>query len=370
LPTVRTVRATASRQWRWALVAVGTAALVSIPAIVDAWPAKASEIDASSLRARIMASADTPYQGYIEGHGGIHLPDLPGAADLSTLISDTSRIRIWYSSPDRWRSDLLYSGGERDRYKTPTGLWVWDSGTHRSTFVNTETQLRLPIPTDITPPELARRALAAAQPSELSPLGGRRVAGHDASGIRIVPREPASTIGAIDLWADPATGLPLRVDVFAKGHDEPTLQTSFLDLQMKAPDANLLSFHPPRRSVARDDGDALDLVQAIELYSDSKLPATLAGLPRRTEKPGAAATYGRGFGVVGVLALPEQFVTDTLRALPATKRPWGHTAAVVSTALVNGMIFALDGTAYIVGGPVSVKELDRVAAAIAAGGSS
>ena len=73
--------------------------------------------------------------------------------------------------------------------------------------------------------------------------------------------------------------------------------------------------------------------------------------------------------MVGVLALPDQFVTDTLRALPTSKRPWGHTAAVVQTPLVNGMIFAVDGTAYIVGGPVTVKELDRVAADIVSRGS-
>ena len=63
-----------------------------------------------------------------------------------------------------------------------------------------------------------------------------------------------------------------------------------------------------------------------------------------------------------MLALPEQFVTDTLRALPTSERPWGRTVALVRTPLVNGMIFAVDGTAYIVGGPVTLAELDRVAA--------
>jgi hypothetical protein len=39
---------------------------------------------------------------------------------------------------------------------------------------------------------------------------------------------------------------------------------------------------------------------------------------------------------------------------------------VVSTPLVNGLLFADHGTAYIVGGPVTLKELDRVAAEIVA----
>ncbi len=367
---MRTVGATLGRQWRWALVGTGAAGLIALPAIVGRLPAAASDLSASQLVARIRQSAAQPYQGYAEGHGGLRLPELPGAADLSTLISDTSRMRMWYAGPNSWRSDLLYSGGERDRYRTPNGLVTWDSGVHTATFVPGDTQLRLPIPPDLMPPDLARRIVAAATASEISLLPSKKIAGHDGAGLRIVPTTDVTTVARIDLWADSTTGLPLRVQITAKGHDHPSLETSFLDLEMKAPDADLVAFKPPAGSVNNDQGDALDLVQAIELYSDNQLPSELAGLPRRTSAPSAAATYGTGFDVVGVLALPDRFVTDTLRALPASQRPWGHTAAVVKTPLINGMIFALDGTAYILGGPVTVKELDRVAAALAAGSGS
>jgi hypothetical protein len=360
------VRAELRRHWRWALVATGAAGLVVLPAVVAAVPVHGSGSSAAELSSRILASTNQPYEGYVEGHGGLRLPDLPGAADLSTLTSDTSRVRVWYAGPQRWRTDLLYSGGERDRYRTPEGLWIWDSGVHTSSFVEGDTQLRLPLPSDATPPDLARRILDAAKPSELSPLSPRRIAGHDGDGLRIVPASPASTIAKIDLWADTKSGLPLAVEVTAKGRDHPSFETSFLDLRIQPPDPKLVAFTPPKGSQTDDSGDALDLVQAIELYSDTKLPAELAGLPRRTAEASAAATYGTGFDVVAVLALPDRFVTDTLRALPASTRPWGHTAAVVTTPLVNGMLFAIDGTAYILGGPVTVKELDRVAAAIAA----
>ena len=355
------------RQWRWVLVGTGVVALVALPAIVDALPAPSAEVDVSALTARILASADQPYHGYAEGRGAMRLPELPGAADLSTLVSGTSRMRLWYESSDRWRTDLLYSGGERDRYRTPEGIWTWDSGTHGTTFLAGETQLRLPLPIDLTPPDLARRILDAAEPEEISALPARTVAGHEAVGLRIVPRTDVSTIAKVDLWADAATGLPLRVEVTADGRDNPSVETGFLDLTIEAPDPDLVTFEPPPGSVTSDqETDAVDFVQAIELYSATKLPDTLAGLPRRTTLPSGAATYGEGFDVVGVLALPEQFVSDTLRALPSSKRPWGHTAAVVSTPLVNGLLFAEKGTAYIVGGPVTMKELDRVAADIVA----
>ena len=76
------------------------------------------------------------------------------------------------------------------------------------------------------------------------------------------------------------------------------------------------------------------------------------------------AIYGEGYTSVGVLALPQEFITDTLRALPASERPWGRTAALIRTPLVNDMIFANGGTAFILGGPVTVAELDRMAEAL------
>ena len=352
--------AAARRQWRWGLLGLGVLALVGMPAIVDALPVERSGLPLETLVDRIETSADRPYHGYAEGRGALRLPELPGAADLATLMSDTSRMRLWYDGPDRWRTDLLYSGGERDRYGEPDGMWVWDSGTHRSVFVQDETQLRLPIPIDLTPPDLARRLLGAAQPGELEPLAPRRIAGQDGDGLRIRPSAPESTIDTIDIWADAETGLPLHVEVTAKGRDNPSLQSGFLELEQEPPDPDLVSFEPPSGGVQQQDAD-LDLVQAIERYSRTMLPDTLAGRRRATGQASAAAIYGDGYTSVGVLALPQEFITDTLRALPTSDRPWGKTAALIRTPLVNGMIFADGGTAFILGGPVTVAELDRLA---------
>ncbi len=138
-------------------------------------------------------------------------PELPGAADLSTLVSDTSRMRLWYDGPDAWRTDLLYSGGERDRYGQPDGMWVWDSGTHRSVFVQGETQLRLPIPIDLTPPGPgspaagrgpARRAGGARRPPHRRTR--RRRGADPALGLRRRPSTP-STSGPIPRPASRST---------------------------------------------------------------------------------------------------------------------------------------------------------------------
>jgi hypothetical protein len=359
------VLAAVRREWRWALVGLVVLALVASPAVVDALPASGSGVATDALVTRILDSEDQAYYGYAEARGGLRLPELPGAADLSTLISDTAKMRLWYESAQRWRTDLLYSGGERDRYRTAEGTWTWDSGTHESVFVEGDTQLRLPLPVDLTPPELGRRLLAAADPAEITSIGARRVAGYTGDGLRITPASSVSTIDTIDVWADADTGLTLRVEVTAKGHDRPSFQTGFLELEQGAPDPQLVAFDPPSDSRRRDRGsENLDLVQAIERYSETMLPDTIAGLDRRTDVANAAATYGEGFDVIAVLALPEAFITDTLRALPTSARPWGRTVALVRTPLVNGMIFVMDHTAYIVAGAVTVAELDRVAEAM------
>src|SRR5262245_13585226 len=51
---------------RWALVAAGTLLLCGLPALIGAWPVGAAGLSASQLRARILASAAVPYQGYAE----------------------------------------------------------------------------------------------------------------------------------------------------------------------------------------------------------------------------------------------------------------------------------------------------------------
>ena len=81
------------RQWRWVVVLGVVVALLALPAAVDALPAQRSSVGPDDLVSKIEDSAGQPYHGYAEGHGGLRLPELPGAADLSTLTSDTSRIR-------------------------------------------------------------------------------------------------------------------------------------------------------------------------------------------------------------------------------------------------------------------------------------
>ena len=100
------------------------------------------------------------------------------------------------------------------------------------------------VPT-VVPPALAIRLLNEAGPrAKRSLLPPQRVAGYSAAGLRIVPASPASTIGQADIWADPASGLPLRVEILSRSSPVPALETQFLQVSPWRPDLGVLTPQP------------------------------------------------------------------------------------------------------------------------------
>jgi hypothetical protein len=114
----------------WALVAALAVVAVLAPQVPDWLPASAKQVDPATLRDRILASTDRPHQGYAEITGTLALPELPKLADLTSLLTTTTRVRTWYAGPDRWRFDVITGVGERDVYRTPTGEFTWDYGAN------------------------------------------------------------------------------------------------------------------------------------------------------------------------------------------------------------------------------------------------
>ncbi|MGH3421027.1 MAG: hypothetical protein ACRDOD_15760, partial [Streptosporangiaceae bacterium] len=200
---------------RWAVVAACVALLCGLPVIASALPVSVPQLTAGQLRARILASADESYAGYAESNATFGLPELSGLSSVTSLLDGVTKMRVWQAAPQLWRVDVLSDDGERDTYQLgPTG-YEWNSGAQLLTEVvpalaGTAT-IRLPRAADLVPTALAQRVLSlvgtsAARFSTLPPL---RVAGQSAAGLRVTPTDPASTIGSVDIWAQPSTGLPL-----------------------------------------------------------------------------------------------------------------------------------------------------------------
>jgi hypothetical protein len=355
--------------WRWLVAGGAVVVLVALPGLVGAVPARDRPVAAGELLARVLRSEPVPYQGYAESRAGLGLPDVPRAGRVVALLGETTRMRAWVAGPAAWRVDELTPIGERDLYGTGSGTWQWDSGARRAVATRGEAAVRFARPADLLPPELGRRVAAAAGAGEVTRLGARRVAGVNALGLRIVPRSAGTTVARADLWADPASGLPVRVELTARGQREPIVTSAFLDLELGPPDPASVRFAVPADADVQRD-EVPDLARAIDRFSPFALSDQLAGLERRTEFGGAASTYGRGFELVAVLAFPARFsprTRDFLERAPTRAGAWGE-ASVIATPLLNGMIFERQGVAYALAGTVTQPVLDRVAADLARDG--
>ena len=355
-----------ARPWRWLALLGAVALLAALPAVVAALPVAAPPLGAAELLAKVRGSTAAPYQGYAESRASLGLPDLPVVGRQTALLGGITRIRAWVASPTLWRVDELTAIGERDLYHDESETQEWDSGSSRVARTFGDPVVRFARPADLLPPELGRRLAAAATPDEARPLPPRRVAGVDALGLRITPRSPITTVAGVDLWADPSSGLPVRVELTARGGAGPIIVTSFLDLRQQAPEASTVRFRVPADAQV-DFDEAPDLARAVERFSPFVLPDSLGGSPRRTEVASAASTYGRGYDLVAALAFPARISSrtrDFLETVPSKQGPWGR-ASEIATPLLNAMVFEREGAVFALSGTVGFRALEAIATQLA-----
>ncbi|HEY2576419.1 MAG TPA: hypothetical protein VGI74_08940 [Streptosporangiaceae bacterium] len=359
---------------RWAVVAGGIALLCALPVVDSALPVTVPHISAAQLRTRILASADQPYAGYAESDASFGLPSLPGFGDVSSLLDGVTRMRVWQAAPDSWRVDVLADVGERDTYQAPHASYIWDSSSELLTEVLGQSPVRLPRAADLVPSSLALRLLReAGTAARIATLPARRVAGLPATGLRVIPRQPGSTIAQIDIWAEPGNGFPLRVEIFGKGSARPAIETEFLQVSPWRPDKAVLT---PQRGpgTAFTQTDAADLSGALGDLGPVLLPATLAGRLRSTTPFGfdEVGLYGQGLGTFAALEIDGSVGLDLIAGARSEggivlKGPHWY-GVLVSTPLVNAILLHPRPTVgtYVVAGFVDRQILERAARDLAA----
>lgn len=349
------------------MVLIAVALLASVPVVLQHRPAANADIPATELLARIQHSSGVAYSGYAESSGTLDLPSVSQFGAVSDLLSSRTQLRVFARGSDDWRVDTVSPVGETDLHATPAGLWSWDYESSTSTFTDGtgSEPARLPRADDLLPANLARRLLSQALPTEVSRIGAARIAGHDAVGLRLRPVEPQSTIDRVDVWALAASGLPVRVNVYAKGASVAVLTTAMLDLSTSRPSAADTAFRPPVPNKVRSQSQ-LDIVSLVNRLGRARPPAELAGLPRNIESIGAVGAYGRG--VTAMLAVPvPPRLSGTLRTqLAATVGSSGVADAdniALSLAGVNLLMLPQDGDgwAWLLIGTVTADALRTAA---------
>jgi hypothetical protein len=357
------------RLLRWGAVAAGVALLVALPSAVRLLPARGSDIPAAALLARIQASDQAGYSGYAEAVGGLRLPLTDQFSALTDLFGDRTRLRVWWRGPADWRVDTVEATGESDLHTDRTGTWTWDyedSNARRSA----PPRVRLPQPADLDPAQLGRRLLAEAAATEVTRLPARRVAGRDAPGLRLKPTDPQTTITHLDVWADPDTGVPLRLAVYGVGADRPVIETSYLDFTSNRPEQAVTAFEPPPGNDITVEGGNEDLAARVDEFAPFLPPAELAGYPlrQRVEGLGSVGTYGRGVTVLTAVPLPGQIAARLDRQLDETP---GIQRTAVGPLLAVGPLSLLltdrdlGGRTWLLAGTITTAALLRAAADLA-----
>jgi hypothetical protein len=359
---------------RWALVAAGVALLCGLPVIASALPVNVPRLSASQLRARILASADESYAGYAESNATFGLPPVPGLTGLTSLLNGATKMRVWQATPTRWRVDVLSDAGERDTYQlSGCRSYIWDSGDELLTEVRGPQVYRLPRPADLVPPALALRLLSeAGRQASYRVIAPVRVAGRHAAGLRVTPADPASTIGRIDIWADPSSGLPLLVEIFGRGLGRPALESQFFQVSPWHADQRVLTpvRAPGTGFTVTRSGNLAGVLSNLGLVA---LPAQLAGRIRQPVQHGfeQVGVYGGGLSTFVVLGVRgsdgRNLIPDAISAGGTPLSIASGPGVVIGAPLINAIIFRPAGffVTFLMAGTVSAGLLEQAATDLA-----
>jgi hypothetical protein len=186
-----------------------------------------------------------------------------------------------------------------------------------------------------------------------------------AAGLRLIPAEPDTTIGAIDVWAEPDTGLPVEVEVAGRSGGAALFDTRFLDLRRQAPQPAVLV--PPRPpSAGFTVTTQPDLAAALNAAVPVRLPGTLAGRSRVLNAGGISGVggYGSGLTMFVVLPLPgrlaDRFLDSAHDAGGVPLTLAGHPGYQLGNAVFSTLVAGPEGgPAFVLAGFVTPDLLRR-----------
>ncbi len=250
-----------NRLWlRWlpavAIPAVIAAGAIIIPMQAGAavsLPAK-SPTDVLALAAN---SSVKTFSGTVEQTSNLGLPQLPTgslASNSSTasaldLVTGSHSARVYADGPTKLRVQVLDSLAERDAIRNGTDLWLYTSSNNTATHAVLPSKIDTTVPNAgsvLTPAQAAAQFLAKVDPStDVTLAKNASVAGRNAYELVLTPKTSATLVGSVSIAVDAETGLPLKVEVDARGQKDPAFTVGFTSLSLDTPSADLFAFTPP-----------------------------------------------------------------------------------------------------------------------------
>ncbi|WP_433317317.1 LolA family protein [Micromonospora sp. CA-269861] len=245
---------------RWLVPATAAVAVIGGGAAIGTFAAEAEPSLPPRTAAQLLVDLQTSrlegLSGTVVQRADLGLPPLVGLLpgnELTTMLTGTHTVRVWYSGPDKQRAALLDTLGEQDVIRNGRDLWTWQSRTNTATHrtLGDEAGAWKPAPEPAaslpaTPQQAADLALGAIDPStEVSVGRSATVAGRDSYELVLQPRDRDSLVHQLRIAIDAKQHVPLRFEVLAKGSDQPAFEVAFTEVDYRRPDADQFTFNPP-----------------------------------------------------------------------------------------------------------------------------
>ena len=200
--------------------------------------------------------------GTVEQDSALGLPELPQdkpageggqVADALALLTGSHAARVYLDGPDRARVQLFDRFAERDLIRNGAEAWFYSSKKNEAVHLtlpagkgDTSDGGASPQAEAYTPQRLAEQLLQSITPeSKVSVGDDTSVAGRSAYQLVVEPNSTETLVGSMVVAIDAETGLPLNVQVQARGQQEPAFRLGYTKLSLGAPDAGLFDFTPP-----------------------------------------------------------------------------------------------------------------------------
>ena len=360
--------------------------VIAVGALTGSLPASAGDPLPAKTPAQVLELVGThqvhSFSGTLEQVAELGLPELPAAGKTSApasagsvasvieLLSGQHTARIYVDGKDNARVQVVDQLAERDVVRHGSDVWFYSSKDNTAEHLTLPAKNQDPSPSKDgqgapglpAPGDLAQQFLSKVDPTTAVTVGPDVVvAGRTAYNLVIEPRTVATLVGKVAIAVDGQTGMPLSVQVTARGADKPAFRSGFTAFSLEAPDQSLFSFTPPPGSTVKDvqvpdkSDQPADAPHSGPMTSpDQLLPQLEAKAHVSVAGTGWETVVGTATSAAGTA---ESLLSDPLLSQAAVAVPGGR---LLSTALLNVLITD-DGRMYA--GMVPPERLQAAAAA-------
>src|ERR1700722_16957172 len=344
-----------SRRARWAVPATGVAVTAAVIAGLQIPSAQASPNLPARTPAQLLAEVSTnaslpPLTGTMVETTNLGLPQLPqvgNATSLSSMLTGSHTMKIYYQDARQFRVSIPQPESEIDLIRNGSTAWLWNSTENSVTKFELPAdgkgkvgQPKLPSP-PLTPQQAADEVLkAVGKTTVVSVEANVMVAGEPSYQLVLAPKDDRSLVGKVTIAIDAKYGVPLRVQVFAKGAGSPAFQFGYTAIQFVAPGATINVVNASDGSGKSGGGKQPDSsgfgsygtgwLRVVELPQQDLMQGIGAGGPHAS---GSAAPTGNGpAGVVG--GDSQAVISNLIGAAKPVHGAWGS-GTLLTTSLFS-----------------------------------